>query len=36
MSNENLKTVDEWVSKREWIKFMCEDKNSRSATSITL
>ena len=36
ISNENLKTVDEWVSKSEWIKFMCEDKNSRSATSITL
>ena len=36
ISNENLRTVDEWVSKSEWIKFMCEDKNSRSATSITL
>ena len=36
ISNENLKIVEEWVNKSEWIKFMCEDKNLRSATSITL
>ena len=36
ISNENLKIVEDWVSKSDWIKFMCEDKNTRSATSITL
>ena len=36
ISNENLNLVENWVSKSEWIKFMCEDKNSRSSTSITL
>jgi phosphoserine aminotransferase len=36
ISNENLKIVEDWVSKSDWIKFMCEDKNIRSSTSITL
>ena len=36
ISNENLKIVEDWVSKSDWIKFMCEDKNTRSSTSITL
>ena len=36
ISNQNLKTVEEWVNKSDWIRFMCEDKSSRSATSITL
>ena len=36
ISNENLNIVENWVSKSSWIKFMCEDKNSRSSTSITL
>ncbi len=36
ISDENLKIVDEWVNKSEWAKFMCQDRDSRSATSITL
>ena len=36
ISNENLKIVEDWVSKSNWVKFMCEDKNTRSSTSITL
>jgi len=36
ISNENLKIVEDWVSNSDWIKFMCEDKNIRSSTSITL
>ena len=36
ISNENLNIVENWVNKSSWIKFMCEDKNSRSSTSITL
>ena len=36
ISNENLNIIENWVSKSSWIKFMCEDKNSRSSTSITL
>ena len=36
ISNENLRIVEDWVSKSDWIKFMCEDKNTRSSTSITL
>jgi len=36
ISNENLKIVEDWVSKSDWVKFMCEDKNTRSSTSITL
>jgi phosphoserine aminotransferase len=36
ISNENLKIVETWVNSSDWIKFMCEDKNTRSSTSITL
>jgi phosphoserine aminotransferase len=36
ISNENLNVVEEWVNKSDWFKFMCEEKSSRSATSITL
>ena len=36
ISNENLNIVEKWVNKSSWIKFMCEDKTSRSSTSITL
>ena len=36
ISNENLNVVEEWINKSDWFKFMCEDKCSRSATSITL
>ena len=36
ISNENLKIVENWVDNSDWIKFMCEDKNIRSSTSITL
>jgi len=36
ISNENLKIVEAWVNSSDWVKFMCEDKNTRSSTSITL
>jgi len=36
ISNENLTIVENWVNNSDWIKFMCEDKNIRSSTSITL
>jgi len=36
ISNNNLKIVENWVNSSDWIKFMCEDKNTRSSTSITL
>ena len=36
ISNENLKIVEEWVQNSDWVKFMCENKNTRSSTSITL
>jgi len=36
ISNENLKIVEDWVNNSDWIKFMCENKNIRSSTSITL
>jgi phosphoserine aminotransferase len=36
ISNENLKIVETWVNSSDWVKFMCEDKNTRSSTSITL
>ena len=36
ISNENLKIVEDWVKGSDWVKFMCEDKNTRSSTSITL
>ncbi len=36
ISNQNLKTVEEWIEKSDNFKFMCEDKNIRSSTSITV
>jgi len=36
ISNENLNIVEAWVNSSDWVKFMCEDKNTRSSTSITL
>jgi len=36
ISNENLKIVENWVNNSDWIRFMCENKNIRSSTSITL
>ena len=36
ISSENLKIVEDWISKSENFKFMCEDKNLRSSTSITV
>ena len=36
ISNENLKLVEEWVDKSDTFKFMCQDKNLRSSTSITV
>ena len=36
ISNKNLKIVEDWVNNSKWIKFMCENKNIRSSTSITL
>ena len=36
ISNENLKIVEAWVNSSDWVKFMCEEKNTRSSTSITL
>ena len=36
ISNENLKIVENWVDKNSWIKFMNENKKTRSSTSITL
>ncbi len=36
ISNQNLKIVEEWIEKSDNFKFMCEDKNIRSSTSITV
>ena len=36
ISNQNLKTVEDWIEKSDNFKFMCEDKNIRSSTSITV
>ena len=36
ISNENLKIVEDWISNSEIFKFMCQDKSSRSSTSITI
>jgi len=36
ISNENLKIVEDWINKSDIFKFMCEDKNTRSETSITI
>ena len=36
ISNENLKIVEDWIDNSDNFKFMCEDKNTRSSTSITI
>ena len=36
ISNQNLKIVEDWIEKNDCFKFMCEDKNIRSSTSITV
>jgi len=36
ISNENLKIVEDWINNSDIFKFMCQDKSSRSSTSITL
>jgi len=36
ISNENLKIVEDWVSISSWVKFMIDNKKTRSSTSITL
>ena len=36
ISNENLRIVEDWINKSNNFKFMCEDKKTRSATSITV
>jgi len=36
ISNQNLKIVEDWIQKSNNFKFMCEDKNIRSSTSITV
>ena len=34
-SNNNLKTLEQWVEKSDWIEFLCKDKSIRSSTSVT-
>ena len=34
-SNNNLKTLEQWVEKSDWIEFLCADKSIRSNTSVT-
>jgi len=36
ISNQNLKIVEDWIERSDIFKFMCEDKNIRSSTSITV
>ena len=36
ISNKNLKIVEDWVNNSKWVKFMNDDKKTRSSTSITL
>ncbi len=36
ISNQNLKIVEDWIENSDNFKFMCEDKNIRSSTSITI
>ena len=36
ISNQNLKIVEDWIEKNDCFKFMCEDKNIRSSTRITV
>ncbi len=34
-SEKNLKTLEKWVEKSNWIGFLCGDKSIRSCTSVT-
>ena len=34
-SNNNLKALEQWVEKSDWIEFLCADKSIRSNTSVT-
>ena len=34
-SEKNLKSLENWVSKSDWIAFLCGDKATRSCTSVT-
>lgn len=34
-SEKNLKSLEKWVEKSEWIAFLCGDKSTRSNTSVT-
>lgn len=34
-SENNLKSLEKWVEKSNWIAFLCEDKSTRSCTSVT-
>ncbi|MFZ4542215.1 MAG: phosphoserine transaminase [Rickettsiales bacterium] len=34
-SEKNLKSLEEWVNKSDWIAFLCGDKSVRSCTSVT-
>lgn len=34
-SENNLKALEAWVAKSGWIGFLCEDKKTRSCTSVT-
>ncbi|MDX2094644.1 MAG: phosphoserine transaminase [Alphaproteobacteria bacterium] len=34
-SENNLKALENWVEKSDWIEFLCADKASRSNTSVT-
>lgn len=34
-SENNLRVLEQWVSKSNWISFLCEDKPMRSCTSVT-
>ena len=34
-SNNNLKTLEQWGEKSDWIEFLCGDKSIRSNTSVT-
>jgi len=36
ISDKNLKIVEDWVNNSDWVKFMNDDKTTRSSTSICL
>ncbi len=35
-SEANLAAIEAWVAKTDWVEFLCQDKATRSCTSITL